>query len=264
MSSSASNGSHSFPGVGLDPVALARRDLQKALRKRFYREAAVAGCDGAFVVALDGRPALTPARVRLALPTRPAAEAVAAEWAVQGEQVDPTRMPMTRIVNAALDGVGREAEAVRTDIVRYAASDLLCYRAAEPEALAAAERATWDPVLAWAEESLGVKLKLATGVVHVAQPEAALAAAAEAVRAVAVPLPLACLHVMTTLTGSALLALALAHRRLTVAEAWAAAHVDEDFEIAAWGEDAPAMARRAAREADMRAAACLFDLLHSD
>jgi chaperone required for assembly of F1-ATPase len=264
MSADFSNGSPFRPGAPLDPVALARRDLGKALPRRFYKEAGIAERDGAFTVVLDGRPALTPARARLALPTRRAGEAVAAEWAAQGEMIDPANMPMTRIVNAALDGVALRAEAVQANIVKYAGSDLLCYRAREPEALVGAEQAAWDPVLAWAKSAHGIDLRLAEGIVFAAQPEEALAAAARLVEAVLAPLPLACLHVMTDLTGSALLALAVAHGRLNVAEAWAAAHVDEDFEIAAWGADPQATQRRAEREGDMRAAARLLELLHPD
>lgn len=262
MSADAPNLSPFRPGAPLDPVELARRELKKALPRRFYKEAAIAERDGAFVLVLDGRPALTPGRRRLALPMRAAAETLAAEWAAQSETIDPAVMPITRIVNAALDGVAFEVETVRAEIVKYAASDPLCYRAAEPEALVAAQRAAWDPILAWAAKSLGIKLKLAEGVVFVAQSEPSLAATAAAVSAVPAPLPLTCLHVMTTLTGSALLALAVAHGRLAVAEAWAVAHIDEDFQIRAWGEDAEAMERRARRADDMRAAARLLALLH--
>ena len=248
-------------GSSLDPVALARRDLVKGLPKRFYTKAASAARDGAFVVVLDGRPALTPGRARLTLPTQAAAEAVAAEWAAQSEIITPLTMPLTRIVASAFDGVASRVEAVRADIVQYAGSDLLCYRAAEPVSLVSAERAAWDPMLAWARTEHGIDLALAQGVAFVAQSREALAAVARVVDAVPAPLPLACLHVMTTLTGSALLALAVAHGRLGVAEAWAAAHVEEDFQIAAWGIDGQAMARRKERETDMRAAARLFELL---
>jgi len=264
MSADAANGSPLRPGAPLDPVELARRDLTKALPKRFYKEAAAAERGGAFVLLLDGRAALTPARAALALPTRAAAEALAAEWAAQGETIDPAIMPMTRIVNAALDGVAFRVEAVRADIVDYARSDLLCYRAAEPAALVAAERAAWDPVLAWAHATHGIELKLAQGVVFVAQPDAALAALAAVVGAVAAPLPLASLYVMTGLTGSALLALALAHGRLTVAEAWSAANVDEDFQTQTWGADAQAVERRARRGRDLEAAARLYALTRRD
>jgi chaperone required for assembly of F1-ATPase len=261
MCADAANGSPFRPATPPDPVALARRDLAKALPKRFYKEAAAAERDGAFVVVLDGRPALTPGRAKLALPTREAAEALAAEWAAQGETIDPATMPMTRIVNAALDGVSVQIEAVRADVVKYAASDLLCYRAEEPPSLVAAERAAWDPVLDWARTALGIDLRLAQGIAFATQPKEALAAVKRVVEAVPAPLQLACLHMMTDLTGSALLALAVAHGRLDADRAWAAAHVDEDFQIAAWGADAQATARRDGREADMRAAARLFELL---
>ena len=264
MSADAANGFPLNPGTPLDPVELARRDLSKALPKRFYKEAAVNERDGAFVVVLDGRKALSPARAALALPTRAAAEALAAEWAAQGEIIDPAAMPLTRIINAALDGVAVRTEAVRADIVKYAGTDLLCYRAAEPDALVAAQRAAWDPVLAWARAAHGIDLQLAEGVVFVAQPDAARAAVAQVVGAVPAPLQLACLHVMTDLSGSALLALALAHGRLGVAEAWAAAHVDEDFQMRIWGIDMQAMERRAARERDFKAAARLLDLIRAD
>lgn len=260
MSADAPHNSPFRPRGPLDPVALARRELKKDLPRRFYEEAAAAERDGAFVLMLDGRPALTPGRAKLALPTRAAAAALAAEWAAQRETIDPATMPMTRIVNAALDGVTLRAAVVRADIVAYAGTDLLCYRAAEMEALVAAQRAAWDPVLAWARETHGIDLKLAQGIVQVAQPEAALAAVARVVDAVAAPLPLACLHVMTGLAGSALLALAVAQQRLTVEEAWAAAHIDEDFQMRIWGQDVQAMERRALRASDFTAAANLFAL----
>ncbi|HWG05861.1 MAG TPA: ATP12 family protein, partial [Beijerinckiaceae bacterium] len=216
-----------------------------------------------FVVLLAGRAALTPGRARLALPTQAAAEALAAEWAAQGETIDPRKMPLTRLVNSALDGVARESEAVRAEIVKYAGSDLLCYRAAEPASLVAAEAKAWDPMLAWARDDLGIALKLASGIAFVAQPEDARAVVARAVDTVATPIELACLHVMTTLTGSVVLALAVARGRLGVAEAWAIAHAEEDFQIAAWGADEQAMARRQERETEMHAAARLLELLRA-
>ncbi len=220
MSANGSNRSPFAPGAPLDPVALARRDLVKGLPERFYREASIDERDGVFVVLLDGRAVLTPGRVRLALPTRAAAAALAAEWAAQGETIDPRKMPLTRLVNSALDGVARETDAVRAEIVKYAGSDLLCYRAAEPASLVAAEERAWDPMLAWARADLGIDLKLASGIAFVAQPEDALAAVARVVDAVATPIELACLHVMTTLTGSVVLALAVVRGRLGVDEAW--------------------------------------------
>jgi chaperone required for assembly of F1-ATPase len=144
---------------------------------------------------------------------------------------------------------------VRAEIVSYVGADLLCYRAGEPEALVAAQAAAFDPALDWAHEALGARFILSEGVKHVAQPEPSLAAVSAALAAIDDCFALAALHVMTTLTGSALLALAVAKGRLAAEEAWRAAHVDEDFQISQWGEDAEAKVRRAARWREMEAAA---------
>jgi chaperone required for assembly of F1-ATPase len=220
----------------------------------------VDGAARAFRVLLDGKPVRTPAKRELALPARPLAEAVAAEWEAQGEHIDPGTMPLTRLVNTVLDGVaGREAE-VRADIAKYAASDLLCYRAEGPPELVRRQMEAWDPVLAWARAALGANLVIARGIVPVAQPQAAMGAIGSAlVRLDA--FGLAAHHVMTTLTGSTLLALAHAGGRLTAEEAWAAAHIDEDWQIGQWGEDAQAKARRQRRWTDMEAASRLVALL---
>ena len=227
---------------------------------RFYRAVSVDGTPPAVRVLLDGKPVRTPAKRQLAVPTRELAEALAAEWAAQGERVDPATMPLTRLLNSALDGVtGREAE-VRADIAKYGASDLLCYRAEAPAELVRRQAEAWDPVLAWAREALGARLVLGEGVVPVAQPSAATAALERALAELDA-FSLAAHHVMTTLMGSALLALAHARGRLTAEEAWAAAHVDEDWQASQWGEDAEAKARRGRRWAEMQAASRLLRLL---
>jgi chaperone required for assembly of F1-ATPase len=246
-----------------DPVKAAR-DPARPLPKRFYKEASVGAAEGAFSVLLDGRPVNTPAKRRIVVPSRELAEALAAEWAAQGEKIEPATMPLTKLVNSALDGVAQQMAEVEAELVRYAASDLICYRAGEPESLAAAQRAAWDPLLAFARDKLGARLTLAEGVMFAAQPEGSIAALAAAVRAhvgegEGAALRLAALHVMTTLTGSLILALAKALNEIDLATAWAAAHIDEDFQMRAWGEDAEALARREARFREMAAAAFLSD-----
>jgi chaperone required for assembly of F1-ATPase len=235
------------------------RAAQEAMRpariKRFYRAAAVGEVEGGFALLLDGRRALTPARKPLILSSRALAELVAAEWAAQGETVDPAAAPLTRLANAALDGVAAAMAATRAEIAGYAGADLVCYRAAAPAALVAAETSAFGPVLAWAEEALGAKFLLAAGVVHVRQPARTLAAVRAALRSVDDPFALAALQVMTSLAGSVLIALAVARRRLSAKEAWRIAHVSEDFQIAQWGEDEEAKARRAARWREFEAAA---------
>lgn len=242
-----------------DAVARARAAQRTPLPKRFYTEVTVGEAEGGFTVLLDGRPIRTPARGLLLAPTRALAEAMAKEWAAQGEEIDPFAMPLTRLVNVALDRVAREVETVRADVVSYAGTDMLLYRAEGPQGLLERQTRHWDGVLDWMSGTHGARFFLAQGVLHVAQPEAAL----EQVRALVPegPLKLAAVHSMTTLTGSALLALAVLKGRLNAEAAWAAAHVDEDWNIAQWGEDELAMARRAARRVEMDAAVELLRLL---
>ena len=245
----------------IDPVAAARRGMRPPLPKRFYQQASVGERVGAYAVLLDGKTAKTTMKRALALPERALAEAVAAEWAAQEKVIDPATMPMTRLTQLAIDRVADEAAAVAAEVAQYAGSDLVCYRALEPAGLAAAQAAAWDPVIAWAGEALGARFELAVGVRFVAQPAAALAAIRAEIGKFAPPFALAALASATTLTGSALLALALARRRLALEETWAAAHVDEDWNIRAWGEDVDAGLRRAARLNEFTAAARLLAAL---
>ncbi len=242
----------------IDPMRAARAAMRPVRIKRFYKSANVGEVEGGFALLIDGRRALTPAKKPLIAPTRALAEAIAAEWAGQGEAIDPASMPLTRLANSALDGVAAAFDATRAEIAGYAGSDLLCYRATAPEALVAAEAAAFDRVLDWAEEALGAKFLVAAGVVHVRQPRHALEAVRAALEAFESPFALAALHVVTTLTGSALLGLAVARSSLSAEDAWRIAHVGEDFQIAQWGEDEQAKARRAARWRDFEAAARVF------
>lgn len=248
-------------GAVANPMEAARRGMRPALPKRFYKEAVAGEQDGQFVLLLDGKLARTPARHPLAVPSRALAEEIAAEWNALGDTIDPGQMPLTRLVNVAIDRVASEADAVVAETAKYAGSDLLCYRAQAPAELAAAQGAAWDPVLAWVREALGARFMLAEGVMFVAQPEDSVAAVREEVGRYAAPFSLAALATATALTGSVLLALALARGRLSADEAWAAAHIDEDWNIEQWGEDAEAMRRRAARRAEFEAAARVLALV---
>ncbi len=214
----------------------------------------------AFRILLDGKPVRTPAKGLLEVPTRALAEAIAGEWEAQRERIDPATMPLTRLANSAIDGVRAHQAEVCAEIAKYAASDLLCYRASEPELLARRQAELWDPVLAWGRDALGARLAVAKGIMPVAQPEAAISTVAKALEGFDA-FSLAAVHVMTTLTGSALLALAHARGHLTAEAAWAAAHVDEDWQIGRWGEDAEAVARRRRRWTEMQAASRLLALL---
>ncbi|WP_425991229.1 ATP12 family chaperone protein [Afipia sp. DC4300-2b1] len=237
----------------LDPREASRKSSRTPLRKRFYTSAGVAEGPEGFTVTLDGKPIRTPGRNPLAAPTRELAEAMAAEWDAQADNIDPMSMPLTRLANSVIDGVVKDVQAVADDAAKYFETDLLFYRAGFPDALIARQAEHWDPVLRWAADDLGAHFILAEGVIHVTQPETAVAAARSALPADA--WPVGAFHVATTLTGSALLALALKHGVLDAAQVWAAAHVDEDWNREKWGADEEVDARRASKFRDFEAAA---------
>ncbi|MGH6802677.1 MAG: ATP12 family chaperone protein [Methyloceanibacter sp.] len=243
------------------PPADAAKTTQKtSLPKRFYKEVATKDEGGGVALLLDGKPVRTPGKAPLVLPTRALAEAVAGEWRAQGERIDPTTMPLTKLANSAIDGVTGREQAVIDDILAFAGADLLCYRAQGPRGLVEAQETQWDPVLAWVkDDALRTPLMLSQGIVHVPQPGASLDRIKETL-AGRDTFSLAALHVMTSLTGSALLALAVALGRMTPEAAWGAAHVDEDWQISQWGEDAEAAARRKNRWRDFEAAARMLSL----
>jgi chaperone required for assembly of F1-ATPase len=242
-----------------DPVRRAQIQMSKPLPKRFYKDVGIGEEDGRFTILLDQRPVKTPAKKTLSLPTRAAADLVATEWQAQAEVINPGTMPVTRLVNSALDGVANEIDAVLEDIVKYAGTDLVCYRADTPQSLIGAQAAKWDPVLDWAAETIGARFILAEGIIHQEQPASAIEAYAGTLAKYRDPLALGSIHTITSLTGSALLALAFAEGRLSAEDVWAAAHADEDWNIEQWGWDEQAEARRAHRWQDMKAAGDLFD-----
>jgi chaperone required for assembly of F1-ATPase len=244
----------------LDPEEAVRRATRAPRRKRFYARAGVVEAPDGFSVVLDDKPIRTPSGRAVAAPSPEIAEGIAAEWQAQQEFIDPMTMPLTRLANSVVNGVVDQVDAVAEDIAKYFGSDLLFYRAGYPEALVAREAEHWDPVLFWAADALGAHFILAEGIVHVRQPDAAIAAARAALPKDA--WSVAALHVVTTLTGSALLALALLRGRLDQDQVWKAAHVDEDWNSEKWGVDEEVAARRAARLVDFRAAAGVLKALN--
>ena len=247
------------PGAGdapRDPMRAAQANMRPAPVRRFYKAAEVGEADGRHALLLDGRRARTPGRNSVSAASRGLMLEVAAEWERQSETIDPREMPLTRLLNSAIDGVAHTMAETRADILQYAGSDLLCYRAEEPETLKERQAHAFDPVLRWAAESLGRSASIVTnGVMHVAQPPESLAAIGAALGTYDDPVAVAALSVMTTLSGSALLALAVARGFLSAEAAWRAANVDEDFQAERWGADAEAVVRRKARWREFEAAA---------
>lgn len=241
-----------------DPVKRTRAAMRKDLPKRFWKEVAVeATGEGAHRILLDGRPVKTPGKRELALPRVELAEAIAAEWRAQGSHVDPGTMPLTRLANSVLDGVVERFAEVADDAAKYAATDLVCYRAEGPERLVERQTAAWDPLLDWVEERWGARLLVAEGIVHVGQDGEALAA----LRGVLCdwsPWRLAGFHTATTLTGSFVVTLALAEGRIDRDTAWALAHLDETWNAELWGRDGEAERRLAFRRREFDAAAAFL------
>jgi chaperone required for assembly of F1-ATPase len=228
--------------------------------KRFYTQAAAAETGDGFAVRLDGRAVKTPAGKVLVVPTRALAEAVAAEWAAQGETVRPADMPLTQLAATALDRIGPERDAILAQLLAYAGTDLLCHRAGFPPDLVRRQHAAWQPVLDWAAAELGARLEVTAGVVAVPQPADSLAALAARLAGYDV-WRLTAVQAAAPATGSLVLALALAQRRLSGAEAFDLSHLDETYQMERWGDDPEAAQRRANLRRDVLAADRLLALV---
>ncbi|MEL6482135.1 MAG: ATP12 family protein [Pseudomonadota bacterium] len=228
--------------------------------KRFWKVTTVAAVEGGHEVRLDEKPIRTPGKAPLILPTSGLAEAMAAEWDAQVEQVNPAAMPITRAANTAIDRVSAAKAHVVDELAGYGETDLLCYRASHPEALVDRQAALWDPLLDWADATFGARLVPANGVMYTPQDP-------NAVRRLRAPLEaadawqLTALHELVTLSGSLVIALATARGHLGPEEAWSTSRVDEEWNIAEWGEDAEAAAQAAKRKSAFHSAARILGLL---
>lgn len=227
--------------------------------KRFFKTATVGETAGGYTVLLDGKPMRTPAKAPLAVHSKKLAEAIAAEWQAQGETIKPAALPLTRLAGTAIDLVAQRREAVVGEIAKYAATDLVCYRADAPSELATRQHRAWQLHLDWAGTRYA-PLTVTAGISPVTQAPESLAAYHRAVAAYD-DMTLTALHLATTTLGSLVLALAVIEARITAEEAFAAAELDQSFQIERWGEDAEAMARRAAVRDDIGIAA-RFVALH--
>lgn len=225
--------------------------------RRFYKTATVG--EGNQVL-LDGRPVRTPGRAPLAPPGASLAEAIADEWNEQGETIDPRAMPLTGLANAAIDRIAPAKDAFAHGLAVYGESDLLCYRAEGPAPLVARQAELWNPILGWAEARYDIAFEVTSGIAHKAQPHETVQQLAAAVGA-RDPFELAGLSPLVTVSGSLVIALALAEGAIGLDAAWAAAALDELWQAEQWGEDAEATKALAGRRADFAAAARFLSLL---
>jgi chaperone required for assembly of F1-ATPase len=220
--------------------------------KRFYKDASYAAADGGYALLLDGRPVKTPTRNALVVPHEALAEAIAGEWRAQEEVIDPRAMPLTGLANAAIDRIAPEQAAFAAGLAVYGESDLLCYRAEGPERLVERQAEHWDPILTWARRRYDIELKVTGGILHQPQPPASVE---RLVRAVAArnAFELAGLSPLVTVSGSLVIALAVAERAIAPEQAWDAASLDEQWQIELWGDDAEAVLALANRKRDFEA-----------
>jgi chaperone required for assembly of F1-ATPase len=228
--------------------------------KRVYEEVTARAADGGWGVHLDGRPLRTPEKRPLTLPSRRLAEAIAVEWDAQETDIHPERMPLMRLAATALDRTAIERDKVVAEIVNYAGTDLVCYRAEQPPALAARQHAAWQPLIDWAARRYDAGLAITVGIVPQPQSPAALKAFSTVVASFD-DFRLTALQALTGACGSLVIALALAEGRLGADAAFAVSQLDESFQIEAWGEDAEALKRRALLAEDIKAAAQFLELL---
>lgn len=230
--------------------------------KRVYRTVMTEPASGGHTVTLDGKPMRTPGRRPLVLPTGALAQAIAAEWDDQIDEIRPFEMPLTRLAATAIDRTADQRDQTIAETANYAGTDLVCYRADHPAALAARQHAVWQPLIDWAAERYASRLEVTAGIIPRPQDPAILSRFIEAVAAFD-NFRLTGLHTATTACGSLIIALALCEGRLDADEAFAVSQLDETFQIEAWGEDAEAMRRRTALAADIAATARFVDLLGS-
>ena len=233
------------------------------LPKRFYKEVAAGPFEGGFVVTLDGRPVRTPGKkLTVLVPAAPIATAMAAEWAAQGEFIDPATMPMVRLINSAVESGEEMIPAFRDEIIKFVGGDLLLYRAEGPQELVSEQELQWDKALVTVARHFGVSFAPTMGIIHQPQPQSTLDRLAEALVGENL-FVLTALVSATGLTGSGVLAIGLWHKLLTPDQVWAAAYVDEDYQISQWGEDEEAAERRAKRRVEFDTAVAVLDALRS-
>lgn len=230
--------------------------------KRFYKETSVEAAEGSYRVLLDGRPMRTPAKTVLAVPTRPLAEAIAVEWAEvpPAGELKVDQLPLTRLAATGLDRVRPQRQQVIADTAKYAASDLLCYRATGPDPLVERQTRLWQPLLEWADRRYAARLAATEGTTFVTQPGEALARLEAAVAAHG-DMALSALYNLTHIAGSLVIALAVSEGHLAATDAFAAAQLDELYQIERWGEDPIATRRHDGIRRDIEAAARFLALL---
>ncbi len=224
-----------------------------ALRRRFYERVNVAEDGDVYLIQLDGRPVKTPGKASVTLESRPLADAISAEWDAQEDNIDPHSMPLTQIACTAIDKVAPNRDDIRTQMVRFAGADLLCYRAENPADLVERQHNAWQPVLDWLADAHGIALKTTTGIIAEEQDPEAMSRAQAAVEGLD-DHELAAMAVLTQTLGSFALAMGVVHGYLGWEQAADASQLDETFQSELWGNDREAEQRLRGLRNDIEAA----------
>lgn len=243
-----------------DGYGRAQAHVRQQLPKRFYKDVGIAPLGHGHAVTLDGKSPRTPGMKPVVVPNEAIAKAMALEWSAQGEFINPETMPLVRLVNSAVESGDERVPALRAEIVKYASNDLLLYRAESPESLVRRQEELWDPVLIELARRFSLSFQPTIGIVHQSQPGATIERIAKALDGQGL-FPLIALNSVTAITGSGLLTLALLHGITDPVAVWTAAHVDEDHNIALWGEVEEITTRREKRRREFDAAVRLLDML---
>lgn len=236
-----------------DGYGRAQRQLKENLPRRFYKEVGVGTVGDGFAVTLDGKTPRTPGQKPVVVPHRPVAETMAGEWAAQGDLIDPETMPTVRLVNSAIEAGEDRLGPLRAEIVKYAANDLLLYRADGPSSLVAEQEKHWDAALVKLARHFGIGFQPTVGLLHQPQPRPTIDRLAGSVSDIGL-LEVVAMVSLVGITGSGLLVIAHREGLLTADEVWAAAHVDEDHNLRLWGEVHEATERRRKNRRDFDAA----------
>jgi chaperone required for assembly of F1-ATPase len=232
--------------------------------RRFWTGATVRQvADRGWEVTLDERPVRTPGKLALALPTMRLAQAIAAEWDAQSEVIDPTTMPLTRAANSAIEKVAVQFDGVVSMLADYGATDLLSYRADQPETLIRMQAEAWDPLIDWSATCLHAPLRITHGVIPVPQDPDALARLRSHLSGLD-PFGLMAMHDLVTVPGSLIIGLGVAHGRINGEEAHRLSRIDEAFQASQWGEDEEAMQAAESRRQAILSAERFWHLSRAD
>jgi len=220
----------------------------------------VAEQDGGFQVRLDGRAVKTPAKALLLVPTQKLADEIACEWRSLDQKVDPEKLPLTKLANAAIDKVAVQRGAITLMLAEYATTDLLCYRATAPKGLADRQEQIWQPLLDWFAQKHTVRLEVGSGVMPIRQSDEVLPTCTALLKIYSA-FELAAVYDLISLSGSFVIGVATAGEHITASKGWAASRLDEDWQISEWGADEDASLLSATREKAFLRAAFVLDLL---